>query len=219
MRHAQRPDKIAFRVRAGRGINLKTQHRRNLNRGQSHAARGAVNQNAFAFPSTRKVNEGVPRRKKRHGHGRRFGPREVRRFRDRRPRFRHNFGCKARRSKSRHGVSGHKLRDGRPHFGHDACGFHPHRGARKAVLQRFFRQHSHGPHDVTEIKSRRLHRHADFVRGQRFPFGTLPTEALQLPRRFKRQDGRQLLLVRQCTHAFHAGLRQTAGDHRHFIRL
>ena len=155
-----------------------------------------MNQNGFTLLRTPHFNDGIPRGKESHRNTCRFFKRKGFRFSRNGIFPGHDFARKASRRKSQHGVARIELGNARTNFGDNAGGFQAHRRTGETVFQRFFRQKSHRPHHVAEVKCRGSNRHTDFVIGQGFGRHALPVQAVQFSRYVKGQFDR---IFRICT--------------------
>lgn len=156
MMGAKCPEQRALFRRAGGGENGRSRIERDLQRGQSDAARTAMDQDLVALAEAGKLDQGVVARQEGDGDRRRCFRREP---------FRHphaaklgdaDMGRKGRRSKGNDPLAGLKARRRRSSADDPAAAFHAKGRTGKAVFECFFRQEPERPHDIAEIETARL---------------------------------------------------------------
>ena len=196
MFNTQRSHKITLGLRTGGSVDRQAQKLCNLDGCQSDATGRTMNQNGFTLLRSSHFNNGIPGGKECHRNTCGFFKRERLRFSGNSIFSRHDFACKASRRESQHSVARLELGNARTDFGDNAGGFQAHRRTGETVFQRFFRQKSHRPHHIAEVKCRGSNRHTDFVIGQGFGRHALPVQAVQFSRYVKGQFDR---IFRICT--------------------
>ena len=159
MLHAQATQESTLRFRTSRCI----QKVGNLNGSQTGTAGGAMNQDRFAAACSAKIRNRIPRGEEDDRDRGCLGKVQAGRHLGHSFGFRRNDGAETCRSKAHNGITGHHVRHIRADCRHDTGSFQAHGRTGEAVLERFFRQKTHRPHNVAEVETGRLDGDANLI--------------------------------------------------------